>query len=69
MFRRSSRDGQLLRPTAGAVFMMLRLAMAAAAGHAISPLMLSAGVPGYSSYCKRVHIRAGQGWLASTGPR
>ena len=44
MFRRSSRDGQLLRPTAGAVFMMLRLAMTAAAGHAISPLMLSAGV-------------------------
>ena len=44
MFRRSSRDGRLLCPTAGAVFMLLRSAMSAAAGHAISPFMLSACV-------------------------
>ena len=30
MFRRSSRDGRLLCPTAGAVLMLIRLAMAAA---------------------------------------
>ena len=46
VFRRSSRDGRLLSPTAGAVFMLLRSAMAAAAGHAIFPLMLGAGVRG-----------------------
>ena len=44
VFRRSSRDGQLLCPTAGAVFILLRSAMSAAAGHAISPFMLSACV-------------------------
>ena len=44
VFRRSSRDGRLLCPTAGAVFMLLRSAMSAAAGHAISPFMLSACV-------------------------
>ena len=44
MFRRSSRDGQLLSPTAGAVFMLIWSAMAAAARHGISPFMLSAGV-------------------------
>ena len=37
-------NGQLLCPTAGAVFMLLRSAMSAAAGHAISPFMLSACV-------------------------
>ena len=36
--------GRLLCPTAGAVFMLLRSAMSAAAGHAISPFMLSACV-------------------------
>ena len=46
VFRRSSRDGRLLCPTAGAVFMLLRSAMSAAAGHAISPFMLSACVGG-----------------------
>ena len=47
MFRRSSRDGQLLSPIApiaGPVFLLIRSAMTAAVGHGISPLMLSAGV-------------------------
>ena len=44
MFRRGSGDGQLLSPTAGAVFLLIRSAMTAAVGHGISPLVLSAGV-------------------------
>ena len=44
MFRRNSRDGRLLCHTAGALFMLIWSAMAAAARHGISPFMLSAGV-------------------------
>ena len=44
MFLTGAKDGQLLCPTAGAVFMLLRSAMSAAAGHTISPLMPSAVV-------------------------
>ena len=44
MFLTGAKDGQLLCPTAGAVFMLLRSAMSAAAGHTISTLMPSAVV-------------------------
>ena len=44
VFRRSSRDGRIVSPTAGAVFILIWSAMAAAARHGISLFMLSAGV-------------------------
>ena len=44
MFLTGAKDGQLLCPTAGAVFMLLRSAMSAPAGHTISTLMPSAVV-------------------------
>ena len=52
MFLTGAKDGQLLCPTAGAVFMLLRLAIAATAMHAK----------------KGVRIRAGRGWLPSALP-
>ena len=54
---------------AEALVMLIRFAMADAAGHAIIPAHAECGRPVYSSYCKRVRIRAAQEWLPSDGPR